>query len=107
MNKDDYIWAAIKIFGIYLVVMAITSIPEVISSSMQSYFFYTSDKITESGADAYKIIMAASGALSSLVRSLSKTIIFGVVGIYLIKSGKLIFNLVQYSPDKLRGKNIS
>ena len=28
MNKDEWIWVAIRIFGIYLLVLAIISIPE-------------------------------------------------------------------------------
>ena len=107
MNKEDYIWAAIKIFGIFLIIMSITALPEIISSSIQGYFFLTAEKITESEADSFKILMAASGALSSLVGSLARTIIFSIVGIYLIKSGKLIFKMVHYFPDKQKETNFS
>jgi hypothetical protein len=48
MTKDDWIWVAIRIFGIYLVVLAITSVPGIVNSALMTSAFWNTLHVQKS-----------------------------------------------------------
>lgn len=105
MNKQDWVWVAIRIFGIYLLVLAVTTIPSLISSVVTLY--WTAD-VSETLNRA-----AIDGELAGMMRMWAKmwstrwidclglgiqVALFAAIGLYLLRSGKLLFRWV-FPPD--------
>ena len=103
MNKEDWIWVAIRIFGIYLIILSITNIPELIANwcrvspftPVKSTFYLSSGEECQLMADRMRTI-----AISNLVASIARVIFFSAMGIYLIKGGKLLFNIIMPNRDE-------
>ncbi len=108
MDKKDWIWVAIRIFGIYLVVMGIVGVPKMIGSGIIASFLYddyqyyedassdvdTSDTFEKGVAELHKSTFER--ALSDLILGLTRVILFLGCGIYFLRGGKRIFKLVNY-----------
>lgn len=93
MTKRDWIWVAIRIFGIYLLVDAITAIPTLISSVglMLQYV-----NVASSGAadpDHY-LRLLRNNMIQNFASSLGRLIICGGFGMYFIKGAALLFKLI-------------
>jgi len=93
MTKHDCIWIAIRVFGIYLLVQAVISIPSVMSSA---FGLYEAFPIVHSGsADMDRVsrtILSSMGG--QLVNSLARLFVCGAVGIYLVKGGTWLFRIL-------------
>jgi len=99
MNKRDYIWVAIRIFGIYLLVRAVIAIPQLLSSSYQAYACWELRGRPVS-ADANAQLFQELGnqmlntTASQALASLCQVLLFGLAGYYLIRGGKWLFNII-------------
>jgi hypothetical protein len=101
MNKRDCIWTAIRVFGIYLLVRAIIVIPHFLSSLYQTYVFWDmrhpsiiqNDNITMQMLQEMMKKIPASTA-SQACTALFQIILFSIVGIYMIRGGKWLFNII-------------
>jgi hypothetical protein len=40
MEKRDWIWVTIRVFGIYLLVRAVVALPQLMSSSLMTYYLW-------------------------------------------------------------------
>jgi len=108
VQKRDWIWVAIRVFGIYLLVLAVTGLPGLVSSAWSAVAFadiagnwrHEGDQCSSDGALMLSKMFGKlfSAAVSSLLASITQVVIFTIVGIYLLRSGKLVFRLV-YPPD--------
>lgn len=116
MSKDDWIWVAIRIFGIYLLVLSVVTIPGVVHYAMMTHTFWHLRQFEQSlspslGADqkvqgTAEFVQALSemqretlrGSISHLASGLTRLIVFSVCGVYLLRSGALIFRLVGRTP---------
>ena len=106
MSKEDWLWVAIRVFGIYLLVLAVTNVPSVFSAALRAYGAsqLPTFRSARDSADAPFAELAASfaqtkratlsGALAELVSSVLSVLLFGVLGIYLVRNGRLLFRLV-------------
>ena len=104
MDKKDWIWVAIRIFGIYLLVLAITGLPGLVSSAYSTYVFRDMAKMYDSmtqddNSDAMNALNNMFGkmyatSVSSFAGSVVRVVLFSIIGIYLLRSGKLIFKLI-------------
>ena len=107
MDKKDWIWVAIRIFGIYMLVLAVTGVPSLISSAWMTHAFWSLEKRrgpTLSEDDSNKVLLdallRAKGIYaSSLLAQVVRVIVFTLIGVYLLKSGRLIFRLI-HPPDR-------
>ena len=93
MTKDEWIWVAIRIFGIYLLVLALIAIPDVIGN------FYAASQLTEfSQSDDILAASAKSLKGASITKgftALMKLFIFSIVGFYFIRHGKFLHRLAS------------
>lgn len=100
MNKQDWIWVAIRIFGIYLIVLSIINLPNLLAFAYQALPFKTTTTlmVSESGMDAEGCINLAEqmrlSTIGSFLISLLKVFIYAGLGIYFVRDGKFIFRLV-------------
>jgi hypothetical protein len=102
MDKEDWIWVTIKIFGIYLIILAIINLPEVISnwwtvspfSKIDSKYYLSSGEECQLMAERLRSI-----GISNFIASIAKVDFFSAMGIYLVKSGKILFNLIMPGKD--------
>lgn len=95
MKKEDYIWAAIKIFGLYLMVKAIIVLPHVggglyllVSTDV---FEHIPDK--ENPKNMYD--MAYYAHQKQVVLALLEFVLYSIFSTYFLKGGKFIFNLMN------------
>lgn len=98
MNKDEWIWVAIKIFGIFLIVMAIIALPNAIASiyAYISMAPYADHYNSEAANETSKLFNQFSKAqFAQGVKAIAQVLIYTGFGIYFIKSGKLIHNLLS------------
>lgn len=94
MSKNDYIWVAIRIFGIYLLVLAIAALPAAISAF---YYVATSSDAAEKVGSVTSSLNSdyRKVALTSGIKSISEALIFLVCAYYFIRHGGLIFRVAS------------
>lgn len=102
MNRNEWIWVAIRIFGIYLLVLAITAIPDLIYGAVSSYMYWSAQKSSAGfeGKDwaAINTIMQQSSATLafSFVSGLARVILYSVIGYYLLRKGNFLFKVISH-----------
>ncbi len=110
MSKQDWIWVAIRIFGIYLLVMAITAVPAFVSSFIVLCHTWGSEgwlsMVAGEGEAARTLARMVEGiAVTSFANCANyflQVVLLGGIGLYFIRSGKLIFRWV-FPPDAPTG----
>ena len=93
MTKRDWIWVAIRIFGIYLLVEAIIAIPILISSAYlvcQHFDFGSSN--TSDLDRTFRLMRQSAG--TQVISSLCRLIICGGAGLYFIGGAEFLFRLI-------------
>ena len=93
MTKDEWIWVAIRIFGIYLLVLAVISIPEAIGH------IYASLKISAASGEiseyAKMAVSFRDAAMAKGVTAVAQLLLFSSFSYYLLRHGKLIHKLAS------------
>ena|SRR3569833_2740620 len=103
MGKSDWIWVAIRVFGLYLLVLATIAVPDVLSSALKvsSYSTVAHARILTADEsvrfDMQQAILVE--AIERLFSSLSRVLLYGGIGLYLIRGGELVFRMV-FPPHK-------
>jgi len=104
MNREDWIWVAVKVFGIYLLLLAVTGVPSLVSSTLYTWAWQdtaeqvetdpmsTQDDTGDRGLGEI-LSKAAQRSLSSMIGQLVRLVLFTGLGIYLLKSGKVILRV--------------
>jgi len=108
MTKEDFVWVGIRLFGIYLLVLAVTSLPEAIEGYWTSSSIRDAVKMCggslpaavydqEPAIGLFERLFASAGAASArrFVGSLVRVVLFIPAGLYLCKGGKLVFRIVS------------
>ncbi|MEK6233403.1 MAG: hypothetical protein N2C14_01695 [Planctomycetales bacterium] len=100
MKKQDWIWVAIRIFGIYLLVLAVISLPKALSASMHLWIISSA-----SGPFEIELLHEATRllfltAMQNLTVSLLTVVVFTGIGIYLIRGGGWLFRIVCPPEDE-------
>ncbi len=107
MTKDEWVWVAVRIFGIYLLVLAVTALPGLVSSGfgcwvyrdIQTHAFSglrVPDAKTEALDTAVELLAKSMQAHVGLfLARLVRVVLFSLVGVYLLKKGGLVFRLVN------------
>ena len=95
MTKDEWIWVAIRIFGIYLLVLAIIAIPEAIASIYGFLLLSGLENAKElsPGAEVTKTLREVGMAKG--VKSICQLLIFSAISFYLLRYGKAIHKLAS------------
>jgi len=92
MKKQDWIWVAIRIFGIYLLVLAIVALPKVLGSSMILWMWSRGIFEIEMLNGAQSLII--NTALKDLEVSVLTVFLFTGIGIYMIRGGGWLFRMI-------------
>lgn len=93
MSKGEWIWVAIRIFGIYLLVLAIISIPEAIGNIYG--LFHMADAAKGSGELGSMASSLQKAALAKGVTATAQLVIFLIASYYFLRHGKAIHNLAM------------
>ncbi|MCE5279803.1 MAG: hypothetical protein ABFD92_20640 [Planctomycetaceae bacterium] len=101
MNRNDWIWIAIRIFGIYLLVLAVCALPDVINSGFNLWMFsrlhlgdvFASTQPEHLGFQIKKSYLQLT--LTGLVSSAVKVIFFALAGWWMLRRGNLLFKLIS------------
>ena len=102
MDKKDWIWVAIRMFGIVLVVMAIMGLPTLVVSGLTGYLYcsqYSSayDDDTSEALSSARRSMSRIMLWTSVVNvggNLLRVVLFSIIGVYFLRNGKLVFNVI-------------
>ena len=106
MTRDDCIWAAIRIFGVYLLVLSIIALPSFAMYALSAYTLLelrgayvhetsTVEERNEGVLSAEQWDRVIGKELSRCVNSLLEVLVYSVVGVYFIKRGGFIFNMIS------------
>ena len=103
MTKHDWIWVAIRIFGIFLLVQAIMAIPSLISSAL---FLHTAQWSVNSGSGQWDDVerLGHRAIMKELSDALVRLLFFGSIGVYFIKGGGFLFAVICPPPHNNVGK---
>ena len=102
MNKEDFVWVGIRIFGIYLLVLAVLALPSLVQSLVMVTNFSdhpalnTSEIGTAMGSMDRTIYWNHVGA--SIGTSLY-LIVCTVFGLYFLRHGQFVFRLASRPLD--------
>ena len=108
MTKEDYVWVGIRIFGIYLLVLALTTLPNLVHSGYMSYHMHHLTRMqdhlmegTEESPDKLATLMhkfletgfvaQAGNAMTCIVR----IVLFSLAGLYMTCRGRFLFRIVS------------
>ncbi len=94
MTKDEWIWVAIRIFGIYMLVLAVMAVPDSIAH-IYSAIMMPGFQATSSDELVKMIVSLKKAAMGKGVLTLSQVILFSFFSYYLLKNGKLIHKLAS------------
>jgi hypothetical protein len=96
MTKNDLIWVVIRGAGFILVVRAILVLPDIASAFTWNFFMGPpSSDATETGR------MLLASARNSLVNSLMQILVYGSLGIYLLRWGAWIHRILRHvTPER-------
>ena len=97
MNKAEWMWVAIRIFGIFLLVMAILAIPSAIAAIYHASIFqgFSGTDLTTATNGAEKISMKLFNMQKAQsIRSILEVIIYGLFGFYFMRGGKAIHKVI-------------
>lgn len=93
MTKDEWIWVAIRIFGIYLFVLAVIAIPEAIGNT---YAYIKMSFAVQDSSELPKLaISLREAAVAKGFTAIAQLILFSLVSYYFLRHGKLIHKLAS------------
>lgn len=95
INKSEWIWTAIRISGIFLVVMAIVAIPEAIAGVYNTVAF-GNQADTSSGEMLMQFNVLAEAHSTMAVNACARIVLFSGFGFYFLKHGKLLHRLATH-----------
>lgn len=90
MTKDEWLWVAIRIAGLYLLVLALIAVPQAIATA---YALGQLVLDAESGETGRHLAAIKKAALGQGVKALSEMVLFTLAGLYLLRRGKLVHQL--------------
>ncbi len=105
MSKQDWLWVAIRIFGIYLLVMAVAHISAALASAWSVWFFWDllSGPPLEAGELTKSMGVMMKSQVSVLIGNVLYVIICGLAGLYMVVRGQFLFRLVNPPGDAVQG----
>jgi hypothetical protein len=103
MTKNEWIWMAIRVSGLYLMVMAIMGVPELFASAYRAYTFWDYQPPSSSGDIgniAYMVHRLSNSQFASFIGYVARVAFLWFIGRYLLRDGKMIYNMVGSIPDR-------
>ena len=95
MRREDYIWVAIRVLGLYLIVQGIIAFPSLLVNVYLTVVTWDWSGFSHA-EEAQRIFTKIAGShLSRSLESLAKVLLFGCSGVYFLKGGTAVFNLVN------------
>ena len=95
MTKRDWIWFAIRVTGLYLLVQAILAIPLLLSAATGAYALWDLPPGPDGDHTRHALMTTMS---SQLAGSFARLVICGLLGINLVRGGTWLFEMI-YPPD--------
>ena len=93
MNKSEWIWVAIRIFGIYLMVLAIIAVPDAIGNVYG--LMHMADAVQKTGDFATMASSLQKAAMAKGTTAMAQIVIFSIASFYFLRHGKAIHNLAS------------
>ena len=103
MTKNEWIWMAIRVSGLYLMVMAIMGVPELFASAYRAYAFWDYQPPSSSGDlgnIAYMVQIMSNSQFASFIGYVARVAFLWFIGRYLLRDGKFIYRMVGPISDR-------
>ncbi|WP_409523682.1 hypothetical protein [Nitrincola sp. MINF-07-Sa-05] len=97
MSKSEWIWVAIRLFGIYLLVLAFISIPDAIGNIYA--LVYMLDTTGNSSDSASMVNSLRKSAKAAGSKATAQLVIFLVAAYYFLRHGKAIHKLANHEKN--------
>lgn len=88
MNKEDALWLAVRIFGLYLLVLAIMQIPVFFNNASNIYQEYKSSWSTG-------VLFRSHELANELYTSVVRTIVYTLAAFYFLRKGDFVFKIIS------------
>ena len=98
MTKRDWIWVAVRVFGLYLLVMAIVAIPQTIGAGIQWWITYDPGPKADSDKLYDMTNMLSKSHLGIFIAGIVRLIGLGLAGVYFLKGARAVCRLIA-PPD--------
>lgn len=99
MTREDYIWVAMRIFGIYLLVLAVTNLPGFITGLYFVSTIWNNVDPLRDGVGMESAVMLNQVVVKTFanrsINSILKALTFSVAGWYMLCRGGFLFSLVN------------
>jgi hypothetical protein len=97
MNKQEWTWLSIRVFGLYMIVEAVKALPGVLSGLYRMAISFSipiikgQENLSGQIGDALKAV---------LVSSVLQLVIYTIAGVYLLRGGVFLFKLICPSNEQ-------
>lgn len=98
MNKDDWVWVGIRLFGIYLLVLAIIAVPDVVAA-VSSYKTFSGMEVTPGSENEDLAIKMIEMWRTQGAKAITEVLLFLVCGLYFIRGGRFIHKIISRGND--------
>jgi len=98
MTKDEWIWVSIRIFGIFLMILAIMAIPRVFSTAYTASVYLDRpgiESLSSNNEETMLVYKMLKAQISETIRSVLEVLIYGFFGFYFIRGGKWLHNIIS------------
>ena len=99
MKRDDWLWLAIRVFGVYVVILAVTHLPNVLNSGLMVYSFQSSHSVVSELGERMRQEQY-NAAFNALMASIFALVVLSAAGIYLLCDGKFFFRTMSQIPGR-------
>ncbi|OZG72812.1 hypothetical protein BTA51_12595 [Hahella sp. CCB-MM4] len=93
MNKGEWIWVAIRIFGIFLLVLGIKAIPDAVSGIYG--YIQISAAIGDNAELAQVVAATQKAALTGSVKAITSILVYLPFSYYFLRHGKWLHRLAS------------
>ena len=101
LDREDIIWIAIRIFGLFFLARAILLVPDIYGAI--SWLHYLGPSVQNMGEGTELSIKTTQSHL--LDRSLA-LFLYLAIGLYLLRGGLWVFKLIKLPTKNLNSKNV-
>jgi hypothetical protein len=101
LDREDIIWVAIRIFGLYFLARAMLLIPEIYGAISWLHYLGPAVESLSRGIE-----LSVKTTQTHLLNSSLSFVLFSAVGLYFLRRGQFVFKLIKL-PSKSLGSNTS
>lgn len=97
MDRNSWIWVAIRVFGIFMLVMAALALPDLMNHGFNAWLMRDASLFAGSPTEKMGNTLARA-SFGAAITSLFKVVFYLLVSWYLLRKGNFLFKLISHQP---------